>query len=69
MNHTLHLSPIDFKDKIRIIACHDCGRSLSIEADAKGHLLWETMKVINQGDFEALHTFGTTGLELSVGVT
>jgi len=64
--HIMNLSDIDFNDSIRIITCHDCGRSLSVKADENGHLDWQTLKVIGQGDFNALHKFGSTGLELSV---
>ncbi len=65
--HTLTLSDLDFGDNLRLLVCHQCGRSVSVEADESGALLWGTMTVLNQGDFWALHWY-TDGLEMSVKV-
>jgi hypothetical protein len=66
--HALHLSALDFGDSLRLLVCHDCGRSLSVEANEDGALMWRTLKVVNQGDFYALHRYGTGGIEMTVEV-
>ena len=58
--HSMRLSDLDFGDSLKIIVCHQCNRSISVEADENGALVWKTLKVVNQGDFYALHQFSTS---------
>jgi exo-beta-1,3-glucanase (GH17 family) len=55
----MYLSELDFGDNLRIIVCPQCSRSISVESAENGALMWNTMQVINQGDFFALHNFST----------
>lgn len=57
--HDLQMSDFDFGDNIKTIVCYECGRSISVEADENGVILWKTMKITRQGDFFALHKFAT----------
>jgi len=58
--HGMHLSNLDFGDNLKIIVCHQCNRSMSVEAGENGAFLWNTLKVVNQGDFYALHQFSSS---------
>ncbi len=60
-HHRMHLSDLDFGDSLKIIVCHQCNRSMSVEADENGALMWKTLKIVNQGDFYSLHQFFTPG--------
>jgi len=55
--HNLTLSNMDFGDDLKILVCHQCAKSVAVEATEQGIPLWETMKVINQGDFFSLHAY------------
>ena len=64
----MNIESQNFNDNLKIIVCHECGRSLSFDSDENGNLVPGSMKVISQGDFFAIHTFGSPGLSLSVEV-
>ena len=66
--HEMRLSDLDFGDDLLIIVCDICGRSLSFDSDKKGIWVPESMKIINEGDYDAGHTFyiGPIGFALSV---
>ncbi len=64
--HELILSDLDFGDDLRLLVCHQCNRSLSVEATENGAFVWTTLKLINQGDFFALHWFSSPGLKMTV---
>lgn len=67
--HALHLSDLDFGDNLKIIVCHECDRSIAVEADENGAFMWKTMQIVNQGDFYALHQFSTfEGLSISASL-
>jgi len=59
--HGMHLSDLDFGDDLKIFVCHQCGRSISVKASEDGELMWETLNIVSQGDFYALHQFFTSG--------
>ena len=58
--HNMHLSNLDFGDNMKIIVCHQCDRSIAVEADENGVFIWKTMQVVNQGNFYAMHRFSTS---------
>ena len=71
--HGMHLSDMDFGDNLKTIVCHQCGRSISVEADENGALMWKTLKIVNQGDYYAQHQFFTsedhTNFSMSVEIS
>lgn len=64
-DHELYLSPLHTSDNLKLLICHQCGRSLSIETTKTGALNWPTLKLIHQGNFFAIHHFHVQAIPYS----